>query len=265
MKYFVFTDIHGFYDLFMQQLKGNGFDVNNPNHKIIICGDLMDRGKQAVAVQEAVLQLLNDGKVILIRGNHEDLMMDMLENWFDYEEQIRSGFCHHISNGTFDTALQLTGYSKKQALKAPNGFLTKLKNTSFVQTIIPACRDYFETEHYVFVHGYLPCLTEPMPFPYIRSVSYKYNSAWRTASKEEWGQSRWINGMDAAVRFGVIEPNKTVVCGHYHASYGHWAFGNETAEFDAGAKYAPFYANGIIAMDACTARSGQMNCVVLDD
>lgn len=43
---------------------------------------------------------------------------------------------------------------------------------------------------------------------------------WRNANSEAWDFARWINGMQAS-RDGVIEKNKTIVCGHWHCSYGH--------------------------------------------
>ena len=46
MKYFVSSDIHGFFDEWQNALKDKGFDLNNPEHKIILCGDLFDRGSQ---------------------------------------------------------------------------------------------------------------------------------------------------------------------------------------------------------------------------
>jgi len=39
MKYFVSGDIHGFYDEWQSELKEKGFDISNPEHKIILCGD----------------------------------------------------------------------------------------------------------------------------------------------------------------------------------------------------------------------------------
>ena len=44
VKYFVSSDIHGFYDEWMKALKDAGFDIANDNHKIIVCDDLFDRG-----------------------------------------------------------------------------------------------------------------------------------------------------------------------------------------------------------------------------
>lgn len=43
-KYFVVTDVHGFYDEMTSALNEKGFDINNPEHIIISCGDLLDRG-----------------------------------------------------------------------------------------------------------------------------------------------------------------------------------------------------------------------------
>ena len=39
-KYFVTSDIHGFYDEFMASLDRAGFDIINPDHILVICGDI---------------------------------------------------------------------------------------------------------------------------------------------------------------------------------------------------------------------------------
>lgn len=43
MKYFVISDIHIFYTEMMTSLISNVFDIQNPDHKVIICGDAFDR------------------------------------------------------------------------------------------------------------------------------------------------------------------------------------------------------------------------------
>lgn len=77
MKYFVSSDIHGFFDEWQNALKEKGLDFNNPEHKIILCDDLFDRGSQIKEIIDFVLKY--KVKVILIRGNHEDLMKQMIE------------------------------------------------------------------------------------------------------------------------------------------------------------------------------------------
>ena len=71
--------------------------------------------------------------------------------------------------------------------------------------------------------------------------------------------------MDMAVRFKITEHNKTVVCGHYHTSYGHSIYEHKCSEFGKDADFSPFYADGIIAIDGCTAVSSKVNCIVIDD
>jgi len=63
----------------------------------------------------------------------------------------------------------------------------------------------------------------------------------------------------------VYENEKTIVCGHWHASYGHAVFENHGTEFGADADFRPYYGSGITALDACTAASGFVNCIAIDD
>ena len=129
------------------------------------------------------------------------------------------------------------------------------KNTPFYKNIIPAMVDYFETEHYVFTHGWIPCIPN-------RDKSYSYISSWRESDREQWNQARWFNGMDAAQ---TADENKTIVCGHWHTSYGHSKYEHKGTEFGEDADFSPYYGPGIIAIDACTAFSGKANCLVIED
>ena len=44
--YFVCSDIHGFYKEWMKSLKEAGFNKNNPEHILIVLGDIFDRGNE---------------------------------------------------------------------------------------------------------------------------------------------------------------------------------------------------------------------------
>ena len=52
--------------------------------------------------------------------------------------------------------------------------------------------------------------------------------------------------------------------GHWHCSEG-WAIAEDRSVFGENAKFDPFYGDGFIAIDACVAHSGKINCVVLED
>lgn len=54
MKYYVFADPHGYYTYLVEALKENGFFEDKKPHKLIVCGDLLDRGKETVKMQEFI-------------------------------------------------------------------------------------------------------------------------------------------------------------------------------------------------------------------
>lgn len=97
MKYFVSADIHGFFDEWMSALKEKEFDMNNPKHKLIVCGDLFDRGRQPKEIIDFVLS--HKDRIILIKGNHEDLMEEMIARG-------KNNFAD-LSNGTAQTIVDL--------------------------------------------------------------------------------------------------------------------------------------------------------------
>lgn len=251
MKYYVAADIHGFYTPFRKALEAAGYFEDEGEKKLIICGDLFDRGEEALELQSIVLELLRKEEIILIRGNHEDLFCD-----FVYKDKGMP--CnHHVHNGTFQTGVSLTGYSVAMAITSPGEFTRELMQTPYYKEIIPAMVNYYETEHYIFVHGWIPCQT-------LGRTAYTKLADWRSCGEEQWAASRWYNGMEAAHQ-GVVEEGKTIVCGHWHCSYGHAEYEGKGSEFGPDADFTPYYAPGIIAMDACTVHSGKVNVIVLED
>lgn len=256
MKYYVVADIHGFYTELRSALDEKGFFSDTEPRKLIICGDLFDRGREAPQLQAFIVELMKNDEVILIRGNHEDLMLELIDDW----ESKAYLLSYHNSNGTVDTVLQLTETPGLYPVNAAR-VRQKLIETPFLAEIIPAMLDYYETENYVFVHGWIPC---QMLGSGGRLSVYSAIDGWREASRTAWQTARWLNGMEAA-RQGVTEKGKTIVCGHYHTSYGHSKIEGACTEFGDDADFSPYKADGIIAIDSCTARTHKVNCIVIDD
>ena len=256
MRYYVVADPHGFYTELVDALRNKGYFDDNEPHKLIICGDLLDRGKEALKMQQFVLDLMEKDQVILIRGNHEDLLLALLDHWAERSYELRP----HVLNGTLDTVLQMAG---EETVTPENGekILKAAQTSQFVTQIIPKMIDYFETEHYIFVHGWIPC--SRVQLDETRYLDTKIED-WRHATPDEWWEARWINGMDAWVQ-GARETDKTIVCGHFHCSYGHANIEHKGSEFGEDADFEPFEADGILAIDACTALSHKVNCIVIED
>ena len=177
MRYYVCSDVHGFYTELRQALKKAGFDGDTEPHKLLIVGDLCDRGSEAKGLQEFILRQMEQEQLIFVRGNHEDLFEELVTVDRGYP------FEHHIFNGTYDTALQLTGFSLLEADTDPAAFTAAAKATPFYRSILPAAIDWYETEHYIFTHGWLPCHRKFDGTPL-------YNPSWRNADAEEWREAR---------------------------------------------------------------------------
>ena len=240
MKYFVSSDIHGFYDEWMKTLKDKGFDINNPNHKIIICGDALDRGRQPKQIIDFILS--NKDKVIIVRGNHEDLMEEMILR--------NNSTSMDLSNGTAYTIVDL--YPEWQISEFD---LSKIARETRLQEMLDFCVDYFETDHYIFVHGWIPIIEN----------YYLYDENWRTARKERWQQARWTNPVEM-YKYEIYEPNKIIVCGHWHCSaLWHEQYPEQYEAFGEMSNFEPFITDKMIALDACTAYSKKVNVVVLND
>lgn len=78
MRYYVVSDIHGFYSQLIAALNQAGFFADQQPHKLVVPGDLFDRGKEAKELEAFISDLMDTDLVILIRGNHEDLYEDLV-------------------------------------------------------------------------------------------------------------------------------------------------------------------------------------------
>ena len=257
MRYYVTSDVHGYFNELKKSLSELGFFKDNMPHKLVLCGDLYDRGTEALELQTFILDLLEKDQIILIKGNHEDLALDLLNGW------KTGGYLQyfHYTNGTIDTVCQLTGFTIADLKTDTEAMGKAFLENPYIQKIIPSMVDYYETEHYIFTHGWIPCTM-------IKIDDFKKEYVqipdWRDATNSFWDMARWTNGMEAAHN-GVVEPGKTIVCGHWHCSFGHCHYENDGGEFDNNPNFNPYYADGIIALDACTPISHKVNCIVIED
>ncbi|MBO7398717.1 MAG: metallophosphoesterase [Clostridia bacterium] len=273
MKYYVVSDIHSFLTPLRAALKEAGYFSDPEPHKLVVCGDIFDRGSEPLETEQFICRLLERDEVIIVRGNHEDLMLSLLEDAEVFEGTSVILHSHYAHNGTVRTLQRFTGASNRDICERPAEIVAKMRKTEYIRTIIPAARDWFETENYIFVHGWIPCreanemLDEPVP-------TFR---EWRKASRLDWECARWMDYVEVLKR-GLPKPEKTVICGHRSASYGHDEFekpvptGKGKVTRSAGSKgnveeshFRPFYGDGLIAIDACTVLSGVTNCIVIED
>ena len=135
MKYYVVADVHGFYSELITALTEKGFFKDENPHKLIICGDLFDRGQEAVKLQEFIIDLMKKDEVILIRGNHEDLILKLVN---DYQRWMVEPVVYtaHWSNGTVGTVMQLTGMDLQEITINAKAMKMRMENTPFFKKIL---------------------------------------------------------------------------------------------------------------------------------
>ena len=233
-KLFVTSDIHGHCTVFKEALDVAGFDRSNDDHLLVCCGDYFDRGNENDQVLRFLESIQNK---VLLRGNHEDLLLDLL-----YSGKLQQ---HHFLNGTMNTIENFFG---KYAARpdATIDFSGKTRIVDRLCDFIEETLDYFETKNYVFVHGWLPLVGETF-------------EGRKAISKELWKKARW-EGWHQHYQNKAPLVDKALVCGHIPASYA--------SRFDmnrAPADNSIFHGCGLFALDACTAVSGKINVLVLED
>lgn len=245
-RYFVTSDIHSYYSIFISELAKKGFDINNPDHYLIICGDLFDRGHEAKLLLDYLLRLQDLDRLIIIKGNHEALLEDCLE---ELEADAIISW-HHWRNGTLDTIAQLSGIHPLD-LEDSKYSKTDLNNSlKSYHKLISKALNYIEIDNYILVHGWIPHVRNYIDL--------------KSCADEEWRRAAWANGMQEW-RNGWVLPTKTIICGHWHCSFGNYQYHNiGSGEFECDSSFEPFIDEGIIALDACTAFSNKVNILILD-
>ena len=239
-KFFVTSDIHSFYTPFKKTLDEKGFDPNNENHWLIVCGDCFDRGDES---KELLKYLMSLDRKILIKGNHDILLEDCCMREFPYS--------YDKHNGTTKTIEELGGYIKGVPFDECCQ-MTWNRLARYRELLV----NYFETQNYIFVHSWIPIISQNGGF-------YKYDKNWRNATNDQWELAMWGNPFEMAEQ-GLL-PDKKLIFGHFHTSFPRAKYeGGE--EFGSEANFDIYYGDGYIAIDGCIAAyNGQINILKIED
>lgn len=182
MKYFVVADGHGHATKTINALEEAGFDKLNNNHKVLMLGDMFDRGPENLEMWEFIQELNKEDKLIYILGNHDLFFDDLTDVSFNV-----------LYNGFGKTLKQLF----------PDVLFEDMEeafNNSELGKWLLSNPLYFETKNYVFTHAGLPL-----------------GSDWKNTINKE---HTWTNTEDFFKNDLTVtnDLHKTVVCGHWHAA-----------------------------------------------
>ena len=251
MKNFVVSDIHDHYDLLAEALNRNGFDVNNEDHRLIVCGDAFYSGPQPGELFVFLRELSEKERLIFIYGNHD---MELLDN-------LRAGKFTRPANRR--CAELIVRYLTQKAGLTDEELASECENLGLTRFLAEVPVWYYENEDYVFTHGFIP------------TDKKAYRPDWRDATEREWRTAAARgDAMMLSMRYGISEPNKKIVCGHYSAARC-YLMNNATQEDWKNKIYKdvsgvsvdgfkPFFGDTFIAIDQSVKKTGFMNCIVLE-
>lgn len=271
-KWFVVSDVHSFFIELKTALGRRGFEESNPDHNLILCGDLFDRGPGSRDLFDFVKSL--GDRFIYVRGNHEDLLEDCVADMVSG----RSIGSHHFGNGTVQTVADICDMDYWDVAASrrfeDTNQLIYTRTRPLLDYISAHSKDYFELGDFIFVHGWVPTINHNLGIFNNKPLTLAPREWWDNQkdyeARDTWKDARWTNGMQAW-KDGCVIPGKTIVCGHWHCSWGWSHLKLQRKEWpdrnrkDWRKSFEPFVDEGIIALDGCTAYSGIINCLVLEE
>lgn len=263
---FAVSDIHGHYQLTISALKEAGYDSENDNHLLIVCGDITDRGQESLAVYEWLSKLTEEKKAIVLRGNHDYFLMDFLKG-----SNNPFNFIHNGLNTTLDDLLHSTNDfgtyvvthsepSENGQYEVTIGLYDDWANQTREQILdeYPDLLDwlsqfphYYETKNYIFTHGSIDTKVEDWHNP--TKCRHRY---------EGWDACHWDDG--SFFNESICNTDKTVVIGHFGTQQlrKYYKYGK-----DDNSEYSILKRNDgkVIALDATTILSKRVNVLKIED
>lgn len=238
MKYFVVSDIHGFYQPLVKALSEAGYQKDNLNHTLIVLGDIFDRGREPLLVY-SFLKSIPEERLILIRGNHEDFFVTAVEEGLNDVVDVENGTALTIADILGVTFNSLGKYVDKPVTPM-------LKNEVYKFIKSNKWRQYIEIGNYILTHSYIP------------TINGKYDPSWRTMPKYslEWDWAHFVNADKEMERHSFdeeIKKGKILVSGHNASSYLHRVYEGKKDD------YSIFYGKNYICIDASVYHSGKIN------
>ena len=280
-KYFFVSDIHSHYTPLVTALHENGFDENNQDHILCVLGDVFDRGKETLQLYNYLTSLPKE-RLILIRGNHELLYNQLLNDVFprkgDFDNGTVRTFCQiagvderYIDTHYWIVQAVVEGVSSKELskyIKAPSNYwkqvIERVAQSEITQWINSNdWVNYLETPHYIFVHSFIPLQQRLIDARHVEDVGFRED--WRNATQTEWEDAMWGCPW-SAFKMGWNQTGKTIVCGHWSTDDFFKNLTTKASKEDI--KKCNLFKStkyNVIALDAATVATGRINVLVLDE
>jgi serine/threonine protein phosphatase 1 len=123
-----------------------------PKDTLVVLGDFIDQGHESRQVIDTLIALQSRCRLVVIQGNHEEMMLHARDSREAYEMWYEVGGFATINSYLFDASLKIV---------PPDHW-----------AFIEACRDYYETDTHIFTHAnYVPEL--PLPAQPVHALRWE--------------------------------------------------------------------------------------------
>ncbi len=256
-KIFAVSDIHGFYTELKDCLEESGYDENDPNNLLIVCGDLFDRGSESALVYAYLKRLSDENKAIVLRGNHDSMMIEYLDGTsispFNY---IYNGTRETFADFLHETAPFESWCLLREGINEPTvgdfarwlPYARGTINTEYPE-LLQWLKDrpfYFETKNYIFTHGSIDTQAQD----------------WHKPQYRAWEELTWDDGSFYSKR--IANTSKTIVIGHFGTEHLRKMYELPTIEEN---KYSILKRDDgqVIAIDGTTVLSHKVNVLIIEE
>lgn len=149
-RVYAIGDIHGRLDLFEQLLsviEADDAARGQADTRLVLLGDLIDRGPDSCGVVERAMALMQGGKVRVLAGNHEEMLLGSLQD----EETLRHFLRHGGKETMFSYGLKQDDYgtAKLDLLRKRLNELVPPSHIAFMR----AMENQIAYGDYLFVHA----------------------------------------------------------------------------------------------------------------
>src|SRR5690554_1772571 len=142
-KYFLFSDLHGNLEYLSKGLEEKGFDLEDKNHILISLGDNFDRGNENLMVLRFLKYFKDLNRLLMIRGNHDDFLLDFLVGKNDGIFNVRY-------NGLGNTLIEFSNPESNTTLKIRESIN---KNYPFLIPLLLSMKDKIVIGDKVLIHA----------------------------------------------------------------------------------------------------------------
>ena len=170
MRIFATSDVHGYFSIWKQALDEAQINFEQGD-KLIVLGDLIDRGSESFECLQHALNLKNtyNNQVEILMGNHEYMFLQVAEMMKQYEELCaKEATFNEKEKQEMETFLTNFKAAKERWLKnggeetlqsfhkhigGSNETETTLLAYSYFEPYFKSVKDYHIEDRFAFVHG----------------------------------------------------------------------------------------------------------------